>query len=350
MRSWPALFLLALVPTPATAADARLTLVAGDREAPAPAAAAGDLAKLRAAVEAAPKDREKRFALVRALIRAKQLDAALEAARAWRATDAYNLVVVRLLGDIYSELGRRDEARRTYSAVVELLPKDASAQRALASVLKQSGDLRGAYDRLRAAADLAPKDRRLAFELADVAHRLGETAEARTRLEAIVADKETPEPVRYPAKQRLAQIYHQLGGLAKEIEALAISGGTVNDIKVYLTWDTDRSDVDLWVTSPGGERVFYEHKVGRGGEALHDDITTGYGPESYTAKSARAGEYLVQVNYYGAGRSNFAEARGEVVIVLDEGKPGEQRHVLPYRLFEEKQTVAVARIKVGGSK
>ncbi len=134
------------------------------------------------------------------------------------------------------------------------------------------------------------------------------------------------------------------------MEELAISGGTVNDIKVYLTWDTDRSDVDLWVTSPDGERVFYEHKVGRGGEALHDDITTGYGPESYTARTARPGEYLVQVNYYGAGRSNFAEARGEVVVVLDEGKPGEQRHVLPYRLFEEKQTVTVARIKVGGSK
>lgn len=344
---------------PAAARDSdppRLSVVAGDREPTNPKKLdAAELAKLRAAVTGAPKDREARFRLVRSLVAAKQLPDALAAAREWRAADAYNLVVVRLLGDIYSELGDRANARRAYSAVVELLPKDAAAQRALASVLKQAGDLVGAYDRLRAAAELSPNDRRLAFELADVANRLGNLAEARERFEAIVADKETAEAVRYPAKQRLAQVYRTLARaqpadaaeLEAKIKALAIAGGTENDIKVYLTWDTDRSDVDLWVTNPAGERVYYDHKQGRFGEALYDDVTTGYGPESFTAKRARSGEYLVQVNYYGGGRGNFSEARGEVTIVVDEGKPSEQKHVLPYRLFEVGQTVAVARVKVG---
>jgi uncharacterized protein YfaP (DUF2135 family) len=155
--------------------------------------------------------------------------------------------------------------------------------------------------------------------------------------------------VRYPAKQRLAQVYKAQGAHDK-VKALALAGGTENDIKVYLTWDTDRSDVDLWVTNPAGERVSYEHKRGQFGEALYDDVTTGYGPESFTAPKARAGEYLVQVNYFGGGRGNFSEARGEVVIVLDEGKPSEQKHVLPYRLFQVGQTVAVARVRVGGSR
>jgi tetratricopeptide (TPR) repeat protein len=268
-------------------------------------------------------------------------------------------VVVRLIGDLYSELGRRDEARRAYSAVVELLPKDAGAQRALASVLKQAGDLQGAHDRLRDAGEAHRDDRRLAFELADVANRLGWLAEARQRFEALVADPGTAEMVRYPARQRLAQIYRQLSrqatsegkaaeaaALEQAITELALPGGTENDLKVYLTWDTDRSDVDLWVTGPEGERVFYSHKQGKRGEALYGDVTTGYGPESYTAPKVRAGEYLIQVNYYGGGRGNFSEARGEVTVVLDEGKPTEQRHVLPYRLFEVKQTVAVARVKV----
>lgn len=340
----------------ADAPDPRLAVVVGDRQPPHPRSIdEAELAKLRANVADAPKDREARFRLVRALVASKQLDAALVAAREWRAVDAYNLVVVRLLGDIYSELGDRTAARRAYSAVVELLPKDAGAQRALASVLKQAGDLAGAYDRLRAAAELSPNDRRLAFELADVANRLGNVAEARERFEAIVADSETPEAVRYPAKQRLAQVYRALAraqpadatALEAKIAALALAGGTENDIKVYLTWDTDRSDVDLWVTNPAGERVYYDHKRGRFGEALYDDVTTGYGPESFTARKARPGEYLVQVNYYGGGRGNFSEARGEVTIVLDEGKPSEQKHVLPYRLFEVGQTVAVARVKVG---
>jgi tetratricopeptide (TPR) repeat protein len=247
--------------------------------------------------------------------------------------------------------------------VVELLPKDATAQRALASVLKQAGDLDGAYDRLAAAAELSPKDQRLAFERADVAARLGRGDEARSRFQAIVDDPATPQAVGYPATQRLAQLDRQLaraaaaGGHAAEARALEaeiarlhLAGGTENDIKVYLSWDTDKSDVDLWVTNPAGERVFYEHKTGTFGEALYDDVTTGYGPESFTAPHAQRGNYLVQVNYYGAGRSNFSEARGEVVVILDEGKPTESRKVLPYRLFAPGQTVTVARIAVGGSR
>ena len=320
---------------------------------------AGELARLAAAVDAAPGDRGARFALVKGLENAGQLDRALAAARAWRAVDAYNLVVVRMVGDIESALGHRGRARRAYSAVVELLPEDPGAQRALAGVLKQAGDMAGARDRLAAALRLSPKDRRIGFELADVDSRLGHLARAREGFEAIAGDAEVPDAVRYPARQRLAQVDHQLARAARAagdthkadqldstIAALDLPGGSENDVKVYLTWDTDKSDVDLWVTNPAGEKVFYSHKQGRFGGALYDDVTTGYGPESFTAKAAEAGEYLVQVNYYGIGRSNFSEARGEVVVLLHEGQADEERHVLPYRLFSPGQTVTVARIQV----
>lgn len=365
MRALPHLlaFVAVLTVAPPHPADAapRLTLAPVDRE-PADAAGAvpdaAALAALRKAVEDAPRDRKARFAEVRALIRAERYDDALAAARAWRAIDAYDLVVVRLIGDILAAKGDAAAALRAYSAVVELLPRDPQAQRALASVLKQAGQLDAAYQRLAAAAELRPDDRRLAFELADVAHRLGRHAEARERFERLAGDDETPDAIRYPARQRLGQIYAALRreadaagradearALAAAIDGLALSGGAENDIKIYLTWDTDRSDVDLWVTTPSGEKVFYQHKQGAGGEALFDDVTTGYGPESFTANAARPGTYTVQVNYYSAGRSNFSEARGEVVVVLDEGRPGEQRVVLPYRLFDAGQTVTVARIQ-----
>jgi tetratricopeptide (TPR) repeat protein len=358
--------LAAAAPMAGAAGEApkKLSLVPGEREpAQSDLPSAAMLGELRRKVADRPKDREARFNYVRALMRARQLPDALEAARDWRTIDAYNLVVVRLIGDIYSELGDKAAARRAYSAVVELLPKDATAQRALASVLKQAGDLDGADQRLAAAAELSPKDQRLAFERADVAARLGRAGEARQRFQAIVDDPAAPQAVSYPATQRLAQLDRQLareataGGrtaeasaLEAEIARLHLAGGTENDIKVYLSWDTDKSDVDLWVTNPAGERVYYQHKAGRFGEALYDDVTTGYGPESFTAPKARPGDYVVQVNYFGAGRSNFSEARGEVVVILDEGKPTESRKVLPYRLFAVGQTVTVARISVGGSR
>jgi hypothetical protein len=283
--------------------------------------------------------------------------AAHQEATAWREHDAYNLVVVRLLGDIEAEQGDTARARRTYSSIVELLPRDVQARRALATVLKQAGDLQGARQQLLVALELAD-DRHTAFELADVEYRLG-LGDARGRFRAIADAKDVPESVRYPARQRLAQIaarekreavargeHEKAGALSKEIDELAIHGGVENDIKVFLSWDTDRTDIDLWVTTPSGETVKYDHKQGQGGEQLFDDVTTGYGPESFTAHAATPGQYQVSVDYFGARTGAFKEARGEVIVILNEGRKNETRKTLPYRLFEEKDNVTVARIDV----
>jgi tetratricopeptide (TPR) repeat protein len=350
---------------PAAGSGSTLTLVAVDSEPKngQKVLSAAELAELRHAIDEHPDDRTKRVALVRALIAAKDLDGALAAAQAWRAKDAYNLVAVRALGDVYMERGDKEEAERVYSAIVELLPRDADAQRALATLLKQRGDLPAAMARLQAALEARPDDPRLLFELADVELRLGKNDLARDRLEKVVDTKGTSEQIRYPAKQRLGQLYGEqrrkakasgdetkAKALAQKLDALSLNGGLENDLHVYLTWDTDRTDVDLWVTTPAGEKVFYSHRQGKDGESLFDDVTTGYGPESFTAKSAVPGEYKIEVNYYSAHRGAFPEARGEIIVVLDEGRPTERKQVLPYRLFAEGQTVTVAKVRVGGAR
>jgi tetratricopeptide (TPR) repeat protein len=217
--------------------------------------------------------------------------------------------------------------------------------------------------RLQAALEARPDDPRLLFELADVELRLGKNDVALERLNKVIDAKATSEQIRYPAKQRLGQLYGEMRRSAKasgddtkakafgqKLDALSLKGGLENDVHVYLTWDTDRTDVDLWVTTPSGEKVFYSHKDGNGGESLFDDVTTGYGPESFTAKSAEHGEYKIEVNYYSAHRGAFPEVRGEIIVVLDEGRPTERKQVLPYRLFAEGQTVTVAKVRVGGAR
>lgn len=320
---------------------------------------AEELERLMEAVRRNPKLREPHFAFTRALMASGDLRRAHEAATTWREHDAYNLVVVRLLGDIESEQGDTARARRTYSSIVELLPRDVQARRALATVLKQAGDLQGARQQLLAALDIEA-DLHTSFELADVEYRLG-LPEARGRFRAIADTSDAPEAVRYPARQRLAQMAArerreatergdaaQARALSDEIEALAIHGGVDNDIKVFLSWDTNRTDIDLWVKTPSGELVNYQHKVGAGDERLFDDVTTGYGPESFTARRAAPGVYSVIVDYFGARPGAFKEARGEVIVVLNEGRPNETRKSFPYRLFEEKDQVTVAKIQVGG--
>ncbi len=336
-----------------------LTLSPVDSEPPHAPSSTSQVAELRRDVEEHPDDRTKRVALVRALVMAKDLDGALAEAKAWRAKDAYSLVAVRALGDVYMDRGEKDEAERVYSAIVELLPRDTDAQRSLATILKSRGDLAGAETRLRAAVESKPEDARILLELADVEQRLGKATPAAERFVKVLEMKDTSEQIRHPAKLRLAQLLAEERRLAKakgnadevkalgaRIDALGLQGGLENDIHVYLTWDTDRTDVDLWVLTPSREKIFYGHKAGKSGETLFDDVTSGYGPESLTAKRASSGEYLVQVNYFGGRRGAFPEARGEVIVVLDEGRPTEKKHVLPYRLFAEKDTVTVARIEV----
>lgn len=371
-RDFAALVTLALFLTPSGARAApphTLTMDVVDCEPTVTGAARGtaasdaELATLRAGVADSPEDRTKRVALVRGLMTAGDLDGALAEAKRWRARDAYNLVAVRTLGDVYAERGEREDADRVYSAIVELLPRDPDAQRALATLLKQRGDLAGASARLAAALEERPHDTRFLFELADVELRLGKSDDALARLREVVDANDASEQIRYPAKQRLGQIYGEMrrqaraagddaraGELTAAVDALHLNGGLENDVHIYLTWDTDRTDVDLWVTTPAGEKVFYGHKAGKGGESLFDDVTTGYGPESFTAKTAHPGEYEVKVNYYSAHRGAFPEARGEVMVVLDEGRASEQKRVFPYRLFAEKQTVTVATIHVGGGR
>lgn len=322
-----------------------------------------ELATMRRGIAEHPDERARRLELVRGLVATKDLDGALAEARAWRAKDAYNLVAVRALGDVLAERGDKAESERVYSAIVELLPRDPDAQRALATLLKQRGDLPAAYDRLLAAASTRPEDSRIAFELADVELRLGKNDEATKRLEAVIAAKETTEQIRWPAKQRLGQALGEARraalakgdeatarALGERIDALGLKGGLENDVHVYLTWDTDRTDVDLWVTTPSGEKIFYSHRQGKDGEALFDDVTNGYGPESFTAKRAQPGEYTIEVNYFSSRGGPFPEARGEVVVVLDEGRATERKQVLPYKLFADKQTVTVGRVKVGGAR
>jgi len=316
-----------------------------------------ELSQLQKLAHENPKQREPQFALTRALLASGDLLAAHEEAASWRKHDAYNLVVVRLLGDIETEQGDSARARRTYSSIVELLPRDMQARRALATVLKQAGDLQGARQQLLAALEIGD-DLHTTFELGDVEYRLG-LPEARGRFRSIADAPEVPEAISYPARQRLAQIAagerreaaargdtKRAAELGAEIEKLAIHGGVENDIKVFLSWDTDRTDIDLWVTTPSGEKVFYEHKQGAGDEQLFDDVTTGYGPESFTAHQAESGTYSVTVDYFGARPGAFKEARGEVIVILNEGRKNETRKTFPYRLFEEKDQVNVAKIQV----
>ncbi|QNN71669.1 DUF2135 domain-containing protein [Thermomonas carbonis] len=71
------------------------------------------------------------------------------------------------------------------------------------------------------------------------------------------------------------------------------------DLRVALSWDSDNSDMDLWVTDPNGEKCYYSNTLTYQGGLISDDFTGGYGPEEFVLRDAKPGKYRIEAHYFG---------------------------------------------------
>jgi hypothetical protein len=105
--------------------------------------------------------------------------------------------------------------------------------------------------------------------------------------------------------------------LVPKLKALGVSDARINalidprliallsvDIRVTLEWNTDKTDMDLWVDEPGGERAIYSNPRTAIGGRLSNDMTRGYGPEEYLLNVAPNGTYSVKSNAFAPDQLN----------------------------------------------
>eukprot|EP01105_Mastigella_eilhardi_P014311 TRINITY_DN3263_c0_g1_i6.p1 TRINITY_DN3263_c0_g1~~TRINITY_DN3263_c0_g1_i6.p1 ORF type:complete len:1939 (-),score=315.55 TRINITY_DN3263_c0_g1_i6:82-5112(-) len=69
-------------------------------------------------------------------------------------------------------------------------------------------------------------------------------------------------------------------------------------LRVVLTWNTDLSDVELWVEDASGELCYPMHNQTRAGGILSKDFTHGYGPVEFVLKQAPPGVYVVKARLF----------------------------------------------------
>jgi tetratricopeptide (TPR) repeat protein len=118
------------------------------------------------------------------------------------------------------------------------------------------------------------------------------------------------------------------------------------DLRVTITWNTDATDVDLWVIEPDATKCFYQHNQTKNGGKLSQDQTQGYGPERYEIGKAPAGEFKVLVHYFAPNPNLLGgETHVQVVVTRHAGTPQEsvQRHTVI--LKKHNQEVEVCKIK-----
>ena len=141
--------------------------------------------------------------------------------------DAKDLVILRALGEVQSLLGRNDEARKSYGAVIAASPRDASAMNSYALLLHrikdpeamrvaeravklapsqavyadtygwllaESGDLDNGVRVLRDARLREPGNGQIRWHLASALAKAGHKQEAKEELKAALASTSPPVP------------------------------------------------------------------------------------------------------------------------------------------------------------
>lgn len=119
------------------------------------------------------------------------------------------------------------------------------------------------------------------------------------------------------------------------------------DLRAVLSWDSDNSDMDLWVTDPNGERCFYQHKLTYQGGRISNDFTGGYGPEEFMLRQAKPGKYKVEANFFG-DRQQLVTGATTLQLWLSTGfgTPNQRDQRVTLRLKERSETVFVGEFEV----
>ena len=116
---------------------------------------------------------------------------------------------------------------------------------------------------------------------------------------------------------------------------------------MVLAWDTDNTDMDLWVTGPDGEAASYSNTLTKRGGHMTRDCTQGYGPEEFMLKRAAPGTYRVEADYYGNSQQTLA---GEVTMIVSLftgfGTPEQKEERITLRLKNTKSRILAAEFVV----
>jgi tetratricopeptide (TPR) repeat protein len=212
--------------------------------------------------------------------------------------DAYpdDAPLLRLIGRVLDGWGRADLARLLFERALELAPRETQTWRELLLIVAREG-------------------------------RDGELAELRKRYASYDRDDRM--------KQTDDALAAELGRARSGIDPRRDDAA---ELQVELMWDANYTDVDLHVGEPGGEEVFYRHMTSQSGGRLSTDVTSGFGPETYTTPRLASGPYEISLTYYGGDTTRQTMATFAHVIVYVRGD--RQDYFIPLIAAKEKRVVA----------
>ena len=265
----------------------------------------------------------------------------------WQRSSAFYLDVA----DLLRERGELALARRVLSNLAEMAIENRQLLRVLAYRLVQFEDAGAAVPILERVRELAPHEPQSHRDLALALWAKGEHQAALEHFWEVV---ERPWVGRFPEIELVA---------LEELNALIATARTPLDLgridrrflrnlplalRVVLAWDSDNTDLDLWVTDPNGERAFYGNRLTYQGGRMSLDFTGGYGPEVYGLKVAKPGKYRVEVKFYGQRQQVVAGATTLTLrLQTGFGTARQEDKLISMRLAKAGEGIFVGEFTVG---
>jgi tetratricopeptide (TPR) repeat protein len=250
--------------------------------------------------------------------------------------------------------GRRAEALAALLSALELPSRNSQTLQIVADRLVRYGEPDRAIfllERLVDAERGRPQPKRtLALALARRAEnarapadqRRADLARAVSLLSEVVM---TPWPNAYDGIEmislmevnRLIALGKSLGGVDAPLDPRLIALLDV-DLRVVIEWNSEATDIDLWVDEPNGERAIYNNPRTVIGGRLSNDMTSGFGPEEYLLRNAPAGTFTIRAHVFAADRLNPNGASNVTArLIRDFGRPTQSEEVIDIELLPESE-------------
>jgi tetratricopeptide (TPR) repeat protein len=261
----------------------------------------------------APDSRDRHRAAVRALSRVGRTDRALTIVDEWIARDRLDVEALAARADVLGRLGRRDEAIRTLSGVLDLRPDDATLIQRLVDAFDRAGD----------------EGRACAARVAMAESNLGDAAKVGAALHC-----ERAAGFRQLADALLASVPDERvrDRAADAADDLPSARAPHLDLSVDASW-SGATDLDVSIIAPDGTRLSWmggrTTVFGRDAHAI--------GREELGLRTAPVGSYVIEV-----ARTSEGDRRpitGELRIRMVDAT-----RTIPFRLDRERVEVARARV------
>lgn len=116
-------------------------------------------------------------------------------------------------------------------------------------------------------------------------------------------------------------------------------------VVIHLSWNTDRSDVDLFVTEKGGKQCSFNRRVLDSGARLNQDVTRGYGPEHFVHPNPNLYPLQIDLSYFRSNQDRTSQVtRAYLTLIKNWGRDSESVESFIVPLSSAKEKVMVTRL------